>query len=472
MRFLLIQRSAPRLFVAALALSAASPGQACSPPLVMDDAGFARSHVKRLPTNAKGVIFLPPVSTLRATDFRITSSNDHRPLRLSVRPVKGTSWVRLEPAGGFRPGAVYHFSYLLKHAQWRHASEQTVTIDDRVISTAGGYTFEPVTQPINRVASVLTYHGSCVKPAPVVLQEFAHLIPEQLMPYRDALHYDVHPPIVVASREENRDPGVEEWGARSRPALYGWLYLGERYRGGQREAVFAPCGNRWDRVRMRSSIAFPELDDERHLTRETVVDLRRGAGGDCGELEALQQSIQAEAPETVLRDVCRIPFSPGANGEPRRLADMRVEDWERALELPIGDMWPTCDLVALGYLWRYVKREPAPAIVDRIGAALQRGFGASNLERREHAVHALVYLLDQLPERYRRSTGFRLLKPLQPSLINELATSRHTRPEELTRLIVAGGRLPPSMRARVTSIASGSTKAAIQAKGILALTAN
>lgn len=467
MNHMSVRSQVSRIVLASLMLAAASPGNACSPPARVDEAGFVRTHVGHLPRNAKGLVFLPPSGMPRAADFSVEVAGDSQALKLRVRRIGNSPWVRVEPVNGFRPGARYQFRYLPAHRPWRHPDTQAVTIDALAVDTAGRYAIEPAPRALHRVVTVPTSMGSCTKPAPVLLHAFSHAVPAGLTAYRDALEYEVHELAVEGSRIERMDPLALEWGPQSRPSLLGWMSWPDRVRHGPRDAVIAPCGNRWNRVRMRSSVAFPELDDRRHATREVVLDFSRGAGGECGELEALVQTMHAGSPEAVLREACRLSLGWEFSAGEISLAGIPVEHWERSLSFPYIEMGPTCDLVALAYLWRSSAREPAPADVDKIAAALQAGFAISDAARRERIVHALAYLLGQLPDRYRRTMAPRLAQPLLPLLVEEFGAPRPRRPDRLAQLIAAAGRPPDDLRARLVAIAAGTSTAAPYAQGIL-----
>jgi len=459
-------KGAAQLALASATLAVALPGQACTPPPLSVEAGFARAHVQHLPRNAKGVVFLPLSGIPRASDFRLESVDDGRSVALRIRRIEDTPWVRIEPIGGFEPGVRYLFRYLPAHPRWRHADAQAVTIDDATVDSAGRYALALAPQTVNRVVTVPA-GASCTKPIPVVLQEFAYAIPPALQRYQDALHYDVSFLGATTSTLARKDPMAIAWTSGDNPALLSWLSWNTPYPRKPRDAVIAPCANQWRRVPMRARISFPELDDRRHLTREVSMDLRRAAAGECGPLEAILQSMQAGSPDTVLRQACRLSLGFGVFGKPGRPADIPVEDFERSLEYPITEMTPTCEMIVLAQLWRGAARKPDQAFVNRVGAALQRGFAWVDGEKREQTVHALVYLLDQLPGRFHHGMARRLVRPMLPLLVDELAAARPRRPGELARLIAAAGPLPAPLRARLASVAAGASTAAPHARTIL-----
>ncbi len=411
-------------------------------------------------------MFLPLSGIPRAEDFRLESVDDGRMVALRIRRIEDTPWVRVEPIGGFTPGVRYLFRYLPAHPRWRHADTQAVTIDDAAVDTAGQYALALAPQTVNRVVTVPA-GASCSKPVPAVLQEFAYAIPPTLQRYRDALHYDVSFLGATSSTLARKDPMEIALSSGDSPALLSWLSWNTPYPRKPRDAVIAPCANQWRRVPMHARISFPELDDRRHLTPEVTMDLRRAAAGECGPLEAVLQSMRAGSPDTVLRQACRLSLGFGDFGQHGRPADIPIEDFERSLEYPITEMTPTCEMIVLAQRWRGAARKPDPVFVNRVGAALQRGFAWVDGAKREQTVHALVYLLDQLPERFHEGMARRLVKPMLPLLVDQLAAARPRRPGELARLIAAAGPLPAPLRARLASIGAGGSTAAPHARAIL-----
>lgn len=459
-------RGAVRLALA-LPLVAALPGQACTPRPFAVQAGFVRAHVERLPMNARGVVFLPPSGMPRVADFRLESPGNGRPLDVRVRRIGDGPWVRIEPVAGFEPGSRYLFRYLPAHPTWRHADTQAVSIDAIAADTSGSYAIDPAPQAVNRIVTVPA-DASCTKPVPVVVQEFGYRIPSALHPYRNALHYDVPQLGDVSAATVRKYPIAIAWVAKDPPAVASWLSYDTPNPRMARDAVIAACGNRWRRVGIRASISFPELEDRRHVTPEATLDLSRGAGGECEALGNLLDTLRAGAPETVMREACRLSlgydFAKGKLG----LANIPVEDLERNLEYPVTEMTPTCELVALAQRWRGAHRKPAPEFVNRIGTSLQRGFAWVDAEKRAQTVHALAYLLDQLPERFRDGTAPRLVRPILPLLVDELTSTHPRRPGELARLIVAAGPVPATLRRRLAALSAGVSPAATHAKAILA----
>jgi len=459
-----LSRGAIRL-VLALSLAAALPGHACTPPPLVRDAGFVRAHVDHLPKNARGVVFLPASGIPRAEDFRLVSQEDSRALSVRVRRIGDGPWVRIEPAGGFQPRARYLFRYLPAHPRWRYADTQTVSIADLVVDTAGNYAIEPAPQAVNRVVTVPA-NASCTKPVPVVLQEFGYAIPPSVHPYRNVLHYDVAKLGDVDAALIRHDPIAIAWVAGDPPAIASWLSFDKPDRRMPRDAAIAACGNQWRSVAMRASVSFPELEDRRHHTPEVTLDLSRGASGGCEALGNLLDTLRTGAPETVMRQTCRLSLGHDFATGAAALSTIPVDDFERNLEFPVTEMTPTCELVALAHRWRGALRTPPPAFVRRIGAALQRGYAWVEPEKRAQTVHALVYLLDHLPERFHGATAPRLLRPILPLLVEELASARPRRPDELARLITAAGPLPTAMRMRLTAVSNAKTATAAHAHAI------
>lgn len=397
-------------------------------------------------------------------DFRVDSRQDKRPLTLRVHPLPSRGMVRLELLEGFQPGAQYAFRYLPAHGRWRHPDAMRVAIDDAVISTGGRYAIELAPRPAHRVVVVPSGSGSCVEPAPALVQAFSHAVPPALARYRDALDYDT---AIDAARAP---PVVDAWPAA--PALYETpafsLGLGFSHRYTLRDnAVIAACGKRWGRVRLRGAVGFPEVDDVLHRTAAVDFDMRSNAEGQCGELEALLQTIDGQPPEPVLREVCRVYIGMAyASGE-QALRNIGLDQWELNFSL-FFHMSPTCNLVALAHLWQTRQLDMSPSTLNRLGKALNSGIHHARPAERNAAVHALAYLVEQLPNDTRSATARQLLAPVQPALVDAVAAPKTTRLDELAGLIISSGTLAPPARQVLQQTAKARTAAGAQARAILA----
>lgn len=456
--------TAMRCCAALLAWAVSVPTLACSPPAQLEPAGFSRHDVGHLPKNARGVIFMPEGGVAKPGDFRVESAQDKRPLTLRVRPLPYRGMVRLELANGFQPGAQYAFRYLPAHGQWRYPDAMRVTIDNAVVSTSGRYAIELASRPAHRVVLVPSGSGSCIEPAPAVVQAFSHAVPPTLARYRDALDYDT-------AIDTARTPAVvDAW--PSAPALYETpafsLGLGFSRRYTLRDnAVIAACGKRWPQARLRGFIGFPEVDDIRHRTAAVDVDMNRNVEGQCAELEALLQTVNRQAPEPVLWEVCGVYLGMTfASGE-QALRNSGLDQMELNLSL-FFHMSPTCNLVALAHFWHTRQLDMSPRTLNRLGTALNSGIHHASPAEREAAVHALAYLVEQLPDETRAVTARQLLAPAQSALVEALATPRAGRPDELAALVVGSGALAPQARQALRKIATGRTAAAAQARAVLA----
>lgn len=383
-------------------------------------------------------MFYPASRAPRPADFRVTSAEDKRPLRVRVQAIDGAVWVRVEPVHGFQPGARYRFRYLPRHREWKYPDEMTVAIDDAAVTPAGDYALELAAAPVAQVVLVPTSSGSCVEPGPSLVQSFTYRVPPALLPYRDALAYG-------ASIASSPRAGAS---AKPPPFLLAWeetpvLYetegdsLGRGYskRYTMRDnAVVAACGTRWPRMRLTGYVGFPELDPVVHRTPTVEFDLNEHIEGSCDPLDALLRSVDWRAPEPSLRELCHMsaPGSFSMAGQPLRT----VEPMEWAFHLSIfRQMSATCTLVALAHLWHTEQVDPPPDMVREFGAAIETGWRHATPADRDAAVHALAYLTDQLPPETRAATARQLLAPLRTALEQALADPDPTRPEELAKLL-------------------------------------
>ena len=411
---------------------------ACTPPRQRAWSGFARAGIGHLPKNALGVMFYPASRTPRPADFRVTSAEDKRPLPVRVRAIDGAGWVRIEPVHGFQPGARYRFRYVPRHGDWKYPDETTVAIDDAAVTSDGDYAIDLTPTPVAQVVLVPTSSGSCVEPAPSIVQSFTYRIPPALLPYRDALVYDAS--IASATRTgASVKPSPILRAQEGTPVLYETegASLGQGYskRYTTRDnAVVAACGTRWPRMRVTGHVGFPELDPVVHRTPTVEFDLNEHVEGSCDPLDALLRSVDWRAPEPSLRELCHMsaPGSFSMAGQPLRAVDPR--EWAFHLSM-FEQMSATCTLVALAHLWHTEQASPPPAMLGEFGAAIESGWRDAAPADRDAAVHALAYLTDQLPQETRAATARQLLAPLRAALEQALAGPHPARPEELAKLI-------------------------------------
>jgi hypothetical protein len=408
------------------------PVWACSPPPQWEQSGFMRHEAVRLPKNARGLMFLPPSGKLRARDFQVSSADDTRPPRLKIRSFKGRDWVRLELENGFQPGARYRFRYLPAHGRWAYPDEASVTIGTDTVPTGGRYAIALAPQPVHRTITVMTSSGSCVEPAPAVVQAFTYKLPPALEPYRDVLRYEASIDVATPGMTAGPDQYLDAW--MKGPTLYdmGTVSLGWGYDDTynvRNNAVVAPCGKQWPRARLHAAVSFPEVDELVYRAQDADVDLNRNIQGRCGRVETLVQTIGGQPPEPVLRRLCRIYLA--GNGD-KPLRAVQLDEWVFQLGYLSNSVSPTCNLVALAYLWR--SGLPQPQVLDRIGAALHRGMAGALPTDRDEALHALAYLVDQLPPAQRAMVARRLLGPSRPLLVELQSDPQAARPDELARL--------------------------------------
>ena len=77
----------------------------------------------------------------------------------------------------------------------------------------------------------------------------------------------------------------------------------------------------------------------------------------------------------------------------------------------------------------------AARVTFSIGAALKQGLGHARPAEWDEAVHALHYLVRQLPTATQAATAQCLLAPSRPLLVRALAVQGPGRPDDLARLI-------------------------------------
>ena len=450
---------------------------ACSPPEPALDAGFYRDNVSQLPRNARGVMFLPPSTKPKASDFKLTSPDDKRPLALRLHSLGKSGQIRLEPVGGFAPKARYTFQYLPAHERWRYPDRMSVTIDDKVVDTAGAYAIELAPQPEIRMI-VVPGSPACIEPAVALAQPFSYRIPAALLPYRAALKYGTD---VAPERSPNSNkamPGLAGWPFQP-TSYYSTIFLPHReiiddYYSGADDVIVAACDQPRLRGKLTGSVAFPELDDKAYRAAPVTIDLSKKVVGKCRPLDALTRTMQVYGAEKALGAVCDRTY--GFDPNPSNSA-ASTDRWERALEM-LYDLSPTCTLVSLEHAISRRQYAPDRNAMGRMGAALAEGLRVARVSwLAEHkpaesepvflqTVDGLDYLMRGLPAPLRPNTSA-MLSPLLPELTVRLAEQKPYRPDAVAALIVRAGSLPTDVRARIMSIAQGRTIGAPHARAIL-----
>lgn len=451
-----------RLIWIVLACMAAVPVWACSPPLRRDVAGFERHDVGTLPRNARGVMFIPVSGKPASRDFVLKSDRDASPMAVRIRSMGGTA-VRVEPVHGFQAGARYTFRYVVPHGNWFYPDTMTVAIDARTVDTGGKYALVLAPRPVRRVV-VIPGSSACVEPIPAVVQEFTHTVPAALLPYAASLAYDVQ-----VTGSAGRPGPVPRWGL-AEPAVYSALVqlsgMENPVYDTYEDALIAQCGRRMPPIVLRGRVRFPEVDDRDHVTPSRTVELARAATV-CDELDALLQTVAQRPFEQALRAVCGSQIAGFSVTGKQSLSALTPGDWAFQLEFFVDTMSPTCNLVGLAYVMHTGQFSTTPAALNSLATALRQGLPIAGPEQRDAALHALSYLVEQLPPATRAATARHLLAPSQALLVKALGEQKPVRPDEITRLIRRSGPLQQGARGRVETIAAGSTGAATHARALL-----
>ncbi len=419
----------------ALTGGAAAPAAACSPPPQRDAAGFFRDAVRSLPKNARGVMFAaPPGKTVRAGDFALTSDRAAHPLAVRVRALPAHE-VRLEPVQGFQPGVRYTFRYLPAHGNWQFPDAMQVAIDDRVVTTTGQYALVLVPRAKRRMI-VIPGGAACRQTVTAAVQEFTYSVPAALVPYAAGLDYAARADRVPI---EAMGAALPVWTAG--PQVYSALMAGEptgAWYDRHNDAVVAPCNARVPLIRLRGVVRFPEVDSQVHPVRQQVIDLSRHVDGVCSPLEALVATLAERPFEPALRAVCGMQIAGAFSMPGGPLRAVTPDEWAFQLGF-FYDHSPTCNLVGLAHVLQTGQFSADPAALDALGASLKQGLGYARPAEWDAAVHALHFLVFQLPPATQAATARRLLAPARPLLVAALAARHPQRPDDLARLIAWGG---------------------------------
>lgn len=416
---------------------------------------------------------------LKASDFKITSPDDKRPLALRVRILQNGGVIRLEPVGGFAPNSHYEFKYIPAHERWRYPDHMSVMIDDAIVDTAGTYAIELAPQPEVRMI-VVPGSPACVEPAVAMTQPFSYRVPAAVQPYRAALEYgtSVRPePLPEPAKKK-----IEFRGWPFQPDSYYAVIFGpyrqgiDEYYTGADDAIVASCDQRQLRSELTGSVAFPEVDDKVYRVAPVRTDLSRNIIGQCLPLDALTRTMHVYGAKKALK-TCGRSYVFDYDSKPSDTAT-RTDEWERALGFLYG-LSPTCELVMLAHVMSTREYLPDRKAMGRLGAALEDGLRSSDgmwrvngkqiEEEPEYlqSIDGLDYLMRELPKDLQLNASA-MLVPLLPRLVAHLADPKPYRPGAVAALIVRAGKLPASVRAQITSIAQGRTVGASYARAILA----
>ncbi|WP_332856466.1 hypothetical protein [Duganella sp. S19_KUP01_CR8] len=289
---------------------------ACSCPWV-EPAGFVHATLKRLPANARGVLFLTPQgapsSSTNARAFSITSNEETGPLTVTVsspdmgqeRPGMATQrLLRIGPAGGFKPGARYTISYVGPAGKWAHPTTIDVAIDTQPLDMKSlQYTLAIDGAPERRLLQISDGRGSCVSRQPVVSQTFHYGLPPELQPYLNG----------VAYFSEVRTKAGFTAITYHATACDITPFAQTAYSGGK-DLIYANCEESHAAQSIRGWVGLLEVEDRLHLTKPVVVDLSKASGKACNGMGMLKEALTNHDADKAIAIACSIQYEQPFDG--------------------------------------------------------------------------------------------------------------------------------------------------------------
>ena len=272
-----------RPLVAVCALLHFGIASACS-CIHINEAGFIHADLKRLPSNARGALFLVPdaerdrpAAGLTPESFTITSDQQSGPLKATLSWPSITAdgqaqrvLARVGPSAGFKPGARYTISYNGSFRAGRHPAKAEFIIDAAPLRP-GTYTLAVDGPPSSRLLELSTNDGGCGAHEPAAVQPFRYVLPEGYDAYRSAMMY------VSVSRS-----GTTPFAAINyRPSLCSPRIPGATFPGEGRDLVYAKCATANPGVEIRGLAGLLEVEDRLQSTNVVQVDFSKAAGLSC-----------------------------------------------------------------------------------------------------------------------------------------------------------------------------------------------
>lgn len=275
-----------------------------------EEAGFVHANLKRLPANAKGVLFLsprgePPLN-ITEKDFVITSDKQAGTLNAVLSyPMQPTSeLVRVGATTGFKPGAHYTIRYVGHSENWAYPLSVDFTVDASTVNTKSlSYRIQLDGPPQRRLLGMGDGRGSCWSNQPVIAQDFHYVLPESLQPYKQAMTYF----------SETRTAGKFERRSFIKllcaPPQFGTTAYGE-----ERDLVQVDCTKPGADKTIRGQVGFLEVEDSLQTTAAVNTALSKAEGKACHGMGMLTEALTRADEQQALNLVCQLPYERPYDG--------------------------------------------------------------------------------------------------------------------------------------------------------------
>ena len=449
---------AMRILMALLALGAllwSEAALACS-CVNHPRSGFIHADLERLPSNARGALFLVPrrhQGTVAPDSFTITSDRGDAPLpaqvtwpRFDDNDAAYPSLARVGPAGGFKPGARYTIRYTGEPAIGMRTSTQ-FTIDATPLAPG------PIALAMDgapaRTMLPMRAGASCSDIEAVVVGNFHYELPDSYAPYRSIVMY----------QSQSRTPGAAYEAIEYASSYCERRKLGVTARGDGRDLVHASCTAPPALLQVRGRAGLLEVEDDLQPTEPVTLDLANAAGAACDPAGMLREALASDDAERIHSVVCGFPTHLWG----RKLATEALTTPSALFALVKREQPPPRACIARSVarivaqtgeppddLGRFLAEDFASGDEQRIGAADQVASGiARELNRRE------------LPIAVRQQRVEAFWQPMLPAIAGVVIDGKDRNADQLARvlgqhaqhsqayvpaLIAAGRRPAPSAR--------------------------
>ncbi|MYM22489.1 hypothetical protein GTP46_07510 [Duganella sp. FT135W] len=288
-----------RFLIALSAAFALSPAWACS-CMSLPETGFVHADLKRLPANARGTLFLTQNEKLQPSAFLIVSDAQPGPLKaqlswpdLGVKGKPQRYLARVEPVGGFKPGAHYTIRYMNSKEQWRYPAQTDFFIDAEPIKLDGAnHQLVLDGAPARELLQLETNSGMCSSQQPAVVQNFHYELPAAYQQYKSAIYY---------RSDFNGDPVPHYFGALCGDRAFGATALG-----GTREIVYNRCETPKGRVSIQGWAGLLEVEDHARPTNILNTDLGAAQGQSCTAFGILKEALATHDRQRISNAACHI----------------------------------------------------------------------------------------------------------------------------------------------------------------------
>lgn len=307
----------------------ASPltGHACS-CVFSGSTGFVHAGKDiRLPSNAKGVLFLADEADLwrdvTPASFQMLRQADQKPIPVEVkrldmaaqmgRPQNGSmnsearnGLFRVGPSAGFEVGKTYtiRFTDGTRRVS-RSESSITFTVDSPIsIASPRDFALVKVGAPTGRLMNFAA-GGTCHEERGVLAQELQYSIPDAYKPYSNfLLQFTDYRKRTESTKSET---AFEPWGYH--PSMCADKGYGKSFFGPTKEVMLGSCatpsGNKTV-VEVQGYVGFLEVEDNLHAMPIVEIDFSQATRSECSRHRFLVDVVNSASQGRISDYVCSI----------------------------------------------------------------------------------------------------------------------------------------------------------------------